>query len=394
MVESSDFFGYETLGIFLMMALYILLAVYMPYYGITFIHVTGVAMLLGIGFGWIFYHVSSMQFSGPIDFDDQQFFYFILPPIVFAAGYNMKRKRFFSNIAVICLFGILGTLVCFITSSACSIFYGWMGWVITTGGETVDITVKESLLISSVMGSSDTVAILSIVSEVDTPKMFSIIFGESIVNDAVAIIMYQAALQVNFDTISGGKVGQWLLQILYQLVTSTLLGSFFGLLTAAITKHCSQLEGHAVFEIAFLFFMSMSGYVIALICSISGIITILITGAIMGHYCYYNLSPVARDSGRIAFQVLGEMVEDFVFIYLGLTTWKYLFTSLSIYYVLGMVFSILLGRVFSCFLLPLCWHVFRQFPLKLNELGMIWFGGSIRGCIAFGLILSVDTEHK
>lgn len=57
MVESSEFFGYETLSIFLMMLLYILLAVYMPYYGITFIHVTGVAMLLGIGFGWIFYHV-------------------------------------------------------------------------------------------------------------------------------------------------------------------------------------------------------------------------------------------------------------------------------------------------------------------------------------------------
>jgi len=329
-----------------------------------------------------------------VDFDDQQFFYFILPPIVFAAGYNMKRKRFFANIAVICLFGILGTMVCFVTSSACSIFYGWMGWVITTAGDTIDITVKESLLVSSVMGSSDTVAILSIVSEVDTPKMFSIIFGESIVNDAVAIIMYQAALEVNFDAITGGKVGQWLLQIVYQLVTSTLLGSAFGVLTALLTKHCRQLEGHVVFEIAFVFFMAMSAYVIALISSISGIITILITGAIMGHYSFYNLSPGAKESSRVAFQTLGEMVEDFVFIYLGLTTWKYMFTSLSIYYTLGMVFSILLGRVFSCFLLPLCWHVIRGFPLKLNELGMIWFGGSIRGCIAFGLILSVDTEHK
>ena len=57
MVISSDFFGYETLSICVLMVLYILLAVYMPHFGISFIHVTGVAMILGIGFGYIFYHV-------------------------------------------------------------------------------------------------------------------------------------------------------------------------------------------------------------------------------------------------------------------------------------------------------------------------------------------------
>ena len=57
MVSASVFFGYESLSICLLMVLYILLAVYMPHYGISFIHVTGVAMILGIGFGYIFYHV-------------------------------------------------------------------------------------------------------------------------------------------------------------------------------------------------------------------------------------------------------------------------------------------------------------------------------------------------
>ena len=60
MVASSDFFGYETLSICLLMSLYILLAVYMPHFGIKFIHVTGVAMLLGIAFGYIFYYVGCM----------------------------------------------------------------------------------------------------------------------------------------------------------------------------------------------------------------------------------------------------------------------------------------------------------------------------------------------
>ena len=40
-------------------------------------------------------------------FDDNLFFYFILPPIVFASGFNMYRKKFFANIANILLFGVV-----------------------------------------------------------------------------------------------------------------------------------------------------------------------------------------------------------------------------------------------------------------------------------------------
>lgn len=32
-----------------------------------------------------------------IIFDDNVLFYFCIPPIVFASGYNMRRKRFFQN---------------------------------------------------------------------------------------------------------------------------------------------------------------------------------------------------------------------------------------------------------------------------------------------------------
>jgi hypothetical protein len=58
-MADTGLFGYETLAIFILMVVYIILAVYMPYFGITFIHVTGVAMLLGIAVGWIFYMVRS-----------------------------------------------------------------------------------------------------------------------------------------------------------------------------------------------------------------------------------------------------------------------------------------------------------------------------------------------
>ena len=55
-------------------------------------------------------------------FSDNTFFYFCLPPIVFASGFNMQRGNFFANIRNILLFGILGTFVCFSMFSAMTIF--------------------------------------------------------------------------------------------------------------------------------------------------------------------------------------------------------------------------------------------------------------------------------
>ena len=53
------------------------------------------------------------ELSHMLSFNDNLFFYFCLPPIVFASGYNMKRKKFFENFANILLFGLVGTVIQF-----------------------------------------------------------------------------------------------------------------------------------------------------------------------------------------------------------------------------------------------------------------------------------------
>jgi hypothetical protein len=55
----------------------------------------------------------------------------------------------------------------------------------------LELSVKEILLFSAVISASDSVAALAFINEKTDPKLFSILFGEGVINDAVCIVIYK-----------------------------------------------------------------------------------------------------------------------------------------------------------------------------------------------------------
>ena len=81
-------------------------------------HETGIAIIMGALVAWMLLAVSSRflrnfsQIDGyKYEFSHQTFFFYILPPLVFAAGYTLKRKFFVKNIVIIMSLGIIGTII-------------------------------------------------------------------------------------------------------------------------------------------------------------------------------------------------------------------------------------------------------------------------------------------
>ncbi len=62
--------------------------------------------------------------------------------------------------------------------------------------------LADCFVIASLLCSSDVIAAISIVKYEEQPKLFSLIFGEGIVNDAVAIILFNTVAGAITDGIT------------------------------------------------------------------------------------------------------------------------------------------------------------------------------------------------
>lgn len=60
----------------------------------------------------------------------------------------------------------------------------------------LNLNLRECFVISSLLCSSDVIAAISIIKYEEQPKLFSLVFGEGIVNDAVAIILFNTVANV------------------------------------------------------------------------------------------------------------------------------------------------------------------------------------------------------
>ena len=144
--------------------------------------------------------------SDSIEFTESTFFVFILPPIIFAAGYNMKKTNFINNFGYIFLFGFFGTIISFIVLTTMIV------WLSNLLPLELQFTVKECLLLASILCATDTVAALSIVKEKSFPTLNSILFGEGVVNDAVSILLFRAVEDM-IKADEGKRVEEFQLQV-------------------------------------------------------------------------------------------------------------------------------------------------------------------------------------
>lgn len=125
-----------------------------------------------------------------ISFDGNWFLRILVPPIIFEAALSINKKSFKRHLLPIIIFAVFGTLLATILT-ALIVHYG------TTylSPHCTVIPFVESLTFGALISSIDPIAVLSVLSSMgmtDTDTIYVLIFGESLLNDGVAIVLFNS----------------------------------------------------------------------------------------------------------------------------------------------------------------------------------------------------------
>jgi len=366
------------------------------------LHESGIAILLGALSGIIFLFVGST----PISFNGEGFFYFVLPPIIFGAGYTLKEKNFFKNISYITLFGLLGTVI---AMGVMSFFVILFNDYLFPLGHSQRLTTAECLLLSAVLCATDSVAALAIVKETEFPTLNSILFGEGVVNDAVAILIFKSVEKMietsheenNKDIIDtkgvsiGGKEILYTIKDFFILTSASLgLGIAVGLASAFLLKNVKSLHHYPVLEIFLILLFGYSSYLLAELLNLSGIMTLFLCGVVMSHYTYHNVSKDSKLGSVVTISTMAFAAEAFLFTYLGMSIFSTESSTFSLSFTFLIIIAAVLSRFASVFVSIALYALSMKCIIDINckQLILIWFSGLIRGAIAFALSLEINSS--
>ncbi|KAI5793114.1 Sodium/hydrogen exchanger family-domain-containing protein [Geopyxis carbonaria] len=296
----------------------VLLALFCSYYlqlkKIQAVHETVVSIFAGMFVGLIIRLTPGEYLQSLVGFDYQIFFNVLLPPIILNSGYELHQANFFRNIGSILTFAFAGT---FISAWTLGIII-WLWSVLPL--ERLNIPFVEALSVGATLSATDPVTILAIFKayKVD-PKLYTVIFGESILNDAVAIVMFETARQfVDHKEPTIGSLFKGIGIFFVVFTVSLVIGVLVGIFTALLLKH-TYLRRFPGIESCFVLLVAYASYLFSNGCHMSGIVSLLFCGITLKHYAYYNMSRRTQLTTKYIFAVLSQLSENFIFIYLGLS---------------------------------------------------------------------------
>ena len=104
--------------------------------------------------------VDESEIDKKTTFDPEIFFNVLLPPIIFHAGYSMKKKYFFRNIGSIFAFAFIGTVIS--TFTVGGVMYG----VTQLTPNLVNVTFIDNLHFGALISATDPVTVLGKMSTI------------------------------------------------------------------------------------------------------------------------------------------------------------------------------------------------------------------------------------
>lgn len=126
------------------------------HYRIYWLHEAGATLLLGIVVGLVIWGANTTdKVTKWLDFNEEVFFFLLLPPIIFESGFSLQTRDFFNNFGGICGLAFVGTMIS-------TFFIGIFVWLCGVIGICYHLSFLHSLIFGALISATDPVTVLAI----------------------------------------------------------------------------------------------------------------------------------------------------------------------------------------------------------------------------------------
>lgn len=253
-------------------------------------------VIAGIAIGFI----PSM---GEIEINPEIIFLLFLPPLLYDASFNISPKDFKTNISTI---GTLAISLVFLTT---------LGIAVVARYTIPGMTWPLAFVLGSILSATDAVAAISITKGLNlSHKTLTILEGESLINDASALVAYRFAVA----SVMGSAFIIWkaTLEFILLLGGGFLVGFVMAKILAFILSRVHKKNVEVT--ISFMLLMPFVTYLIAEHLHVSGVIAVVILGLTIARFSKKIFPESLKNQSRSLWDIIIFLLNGLIFILIGL----------------------------------------------------------------------------
>ncbi|CAN5202000.1 sodium:proton antiporter [soil metagenome] len=245
----------------------------------------------------------------------------------------------------------------------------------------------ECLVFGALISPTDPIAVIGILKKAGVRKSLEIkVAGESLFNDGVAVVLFAVLLQLA----QGGDVDITFLHISGLFIQEAGGGLAVGLLLGYIASHGIKRINSYNVTVMITLAVVMGGYLITKYLHISGPLTMVAAGLVIGNYGKaMAMSHSDRDYLDKFWELIDEILNAMLFLIIGFEL--LLIPDLQQYWLIGPIgiLIVLLARFFSIWLPIKFIPKIGTFDGKTITI-LVW--GGLRGGVSVALALTIDER--
>jgi len=224
----------------------------------------------------------------------------VLPPLLYAAAFFTPLRELRRNVRAISLLAI-GLVLATATAVA------------AVAHLLLDFDWPEAFVLGAIVSPTDPVAATAIARRLGVPgRIVTIVEGESLVNDATALVAYKFAVAaVTTGTFS-------LLEASGEFVLTALGGIAVGVGVGAVIAFVRRRLDNPPVEITIALFSAYFAYLPAEAIGVSGVLAAVTVGIYMGRLTSRLTTPTTRIQGNAVWEIVTFLLNSALFVLVGL----------------------------------------------------------------------------